>query len=133
MHIPVPRDVLNKESCLSHCHYFHASQDFREFYSTAIYPGLNCTLRNAKQVNDFLIAQFLNIPQNDAGPEIGRKFIDARLNLLTQFSSFHLLLNGVGARMQVITMIREVVGVVIVRGPLSLTVIINDQVTRQPH
>ena len=59
--------------------------------------------------------------------------IDSLLNLLTQLASFHFLLYGVGTRMQVVAMVCEVVCVIIVRGSLAFTVIINNQITRQSH
>ncbi len=52
---------------------------------------------------------------------------------VAELATLHLLLNRIGPRVQVIAVIGEIVGVIIVRCALSFAVIVNDQITRQPH
>src|SRR5947209_7660345 len=116
-----------------HLHYSHTSKYLRKFNSATIHARFNRALRYFQEIDNLLIAQLLDIPKNYAGSQVQRKLVDAGLDLYAKFSPFHFALHGAAGGAQVISVIFQITGGGVLRRALSLAVVVNNQIPRQPH
>ena len=80
-----------------------------------------------------MIAEFFDVSEDHASSEVGRELVDARLDLNAQFTPLQLTLDRSAGGPQMVFVFFEIVRGFILWGALSLAIVINDQIARQPH
>src|SRR6266581_4515885 len=100
-----------------HLYYSHTSKYLRKFNSATIDARFNRALRYFQEIDNLLIAQLL----------------DTGLHLHAKFSPFHFALHRSASGAQVICVIFQVIRRGVLRRALSLSVVVNNQIPRQPH
>jgi signal transduction histidine kinase len=123
------RDVI----CNLNRDYPHSLQYLCQLDAAAVDSRLHRSLRYLQDVDYLLVGHFLDIAEYDACLEIAGQLVNSFLDLSSELTSLHLFLGGISDRSEMVLMIVDRVGHRVLRIPLSMAIVVDDQIPRQPH
>src|SRR5690242_14199025 len=86
-------------------YHLHSSQDLCELYASTINTRFYGAFRYLQDVNYLLVAQFLDIAEDDARPQVVWQLVNAFLHLASQLLSLDVLLGRAANRPQMILVV----------------------------